>query len=123
MVHQGSASNARPHVPIVSGQKLAQLEWDFLSRLSHFTALACSGYHLFRSSQNYLDNKNLSSLEDYRDGLERFLFVSQRNKLFHADGITKLSRRWRKVIEGNSLMEKNTRKGENTYFSLMEKGN
>lgn len=50
-------------------------------------------------------------------------FFSQRNKLFHADGIMKLSQRWRKVIEGNSSMENNTRKGENTYFSLMEKGN
>lgn len=124
MVHQGSPSNARPHVPIVSGLKLAQLEWDFLSRLSHFTALACSGYHLFRSSQNYLDNKNLTSLEDCKDGLDRFLFLfSQRNKLFHADGIMKLSQKWRKVIEGNSSMENNTREGENTYFSLMEMGN
>lgn len=122
MVHQGSASNARPHVPIVSGQKLAQLEWDFLSRLSHFTALACSSYHLFRSSttstiRTYLLWKTTGT--DWNV----FFFFSQRNKLFHADGITKLSQRWRKVIEGNSLMENNTRKGENTYFSLMEKGN
>lgn len=69
MIYQ---DNARSHVSIVTRQKLLKLGWDILPRLPYSAHLPRSDYHLFRPLENYLDNKNLSSMEDCENELRCF---------------------------------------------------
>lgn len=42
--------------------------------LPYSSDLTRLGYHLFRSLRNHLNNENLSSLKDWKNGVERFFF-------------------------------------------------
>ena len=72
--HQDSA---RPHISLMTGQKLLQLGWEVLI---HLPDIAPSDFHLFRSSQNSLNGKNFNSLEDCKRHLEQFF--AQKDKKF-----------------------------------------
>jgi len=50
-------------------QKLVQLGWDVLPHPPYSPDLAPSDYHLFRSLQNSLNEKNFDSLEAYKNHL------------------------------------------------------
>ena len=65
--------NTRPHVSLMTRQKLLQLGWEVLSHLPYSPDIAPLDFHLFQSFQNFLNGKNFSSLEDYKKHLEQFL--------------------------------------------------
>ena len=53
--------NARPHTNLVTRKKLLELGWEVMPHLPYSPDLAPSDYHLFRSLQNYLNDKKFDS--------------------------------------------------------------
>ena len=92
--HQG---NARPHISLMTMQKLLQLGWEVLIHLLYSLDIAPLDFHLFRSLQNSLNGKNFNSLEDCKRDLEQFF--AQKDKKFWEDGIMKLPEKWQKLVE------------------------
>ena len=72
--------NARPHVSLMTRQKLLQLGWEVLIHPPYSSDIAPSGFHLFRSLQNSLNGKNFNSLEDCKMHLKGFF--AQKDKEF-----------------------------------------
>ena len=64
---------ARPRVSLTTRQKLSQPGWEVLSHPPCSPDTAPSVSHLFRSSQNSVNGRNLNSLEDCRDTWNSFL--------------------------------------------------
>ena len=62
--------NARPHVSLMTRQKLLQLGWEVLIHPPYSPDIAPSDFRLFRSLQNSLNGKN--SLGDCKRHLEQF---------------------------------------------------
>ena len=89
--------NTRPHVSLMTRQKLLQLGWEVLIHPPNSPDIAPSGFHLFRSLQNCLNGKNFNSLEDCKRHLEQFF--AQKDKKFWEDGIMTLPEKWQKVVE------------------------
>ena len=56
--------NSRPHVSLMTRQKLLQLGWEVLIDPPYSPHFALSDFHLFWSLQNSLNGKNFNSLED-----------------------------------------------------------
>ena len=88
--------NARPHVSLMTREKLLQIGWEVLIHPLYSPDIAPSDFHLFRSLHNSLNGKNFHSLEDCKRHLEQ-LFV-QKDKMFWEDGIMKLPE---KMAEGS----------------------
>ena len=88
---------ARPHVSLMTRQKLLQLGWDVLIHLPHSSDVTPLDFHLFWSLQNSLNGKNFNSLENCKRHLEQFF--AQKDKKFSQDGIMKLPEKWQKVVE------------------------
>ena len=78
-------------------QKLLQLVWEVLIHPPYSPDIASSDFHLFRSSQNSLNGKNVNSLKDRKRHLEQFF--AQKDKKFWEDGNMKLPEKWQKVVE------------------------
>ena len=91
--------NARPHVSLMTRQKLLQLGWEVLIHPPYSPDIAPLDFHFFRSLQNSLNGKNFNSLEDCKTQLEQFF--AQKDKKFWEDGIMKLPGKWQKVVEQN----------------------
>ncbi|XP_012060168.1 PREDICTED: histone-lysine N-methyltransferase SETMAR-like [Atta cephalotes] len=89
--------NARPHVSLITRQKLLELGWDVLPHPPYSPDLAPSDFHLFRSLQNSLNGKSFNSLIEIKNHLEKFF--AEKPERFWKDGIFKLPERWRKVVE------------------------
>ena len=64
--------NARLHVSLMTRQKLLQLGWEVLIHPLYSPDITPSDFHLFQSSQNSVNGKNFSSLEDCKRHLEHF---------------------------------------------------
>ena len=62
--------DARPHVFLMTRQKLLQLGWEVLIHPPYSPDIAPLDFHLFRSLQNSLNGKNFNSLEDCKRHLE-----------------------------------------------------
>jgi len=91
--------NVRPHVSMMTRQKLLRFGWDVLVHPPYSPDLAPSDYHLFRALQNNLNNKNFSSPDVLKNHLDDFF--AQKSQDFYERGIMKLVKRWQKVIEQN----------------------
>ncbi|XP_032467124.1 nucleotide triphosphate diphosphatase NUDT15 isoform X1 [Phocoena sinus] len=87
----------RPHVSLMTRQKLSQLGWEVLIPPPYSPDIAPSDFHLFRSLQNSLNGRNFNSLEECKRHLEQFF--AQKDKKFWEDGIMKLPEKWQKVVE------------------------
>ena len=87
---------ARPRVSLTTRQKLSQPGWEVLSHPPCSPDTAPSVSHLFRSSQNSVNGRNLNSLEDCRDTWNSSLLKKIK---FWKDGSMKLPERWQKVVE------------------------
>ena len=93
--------NARPHVSLMTRQKLLQLGWEVLIHPPYSPDIASLDFHLFWSLQNSLNGKNSNSLEDCKRHLEQFF--AQKDKKLWEDGIMKLPEKWQKVVEQNGV--------------------
>ena len=89
--------NARPHVSLMTKQKLLQLGWEVLIHPLYSPDIAPLDSHLLWSLQNSFNGKNFYFLEDYKRHLEQFF--AQKDKKFWEDGIMKLPEKWQKVVE------------------------
>ena len=89
--------NARPHVSLMTRQKLLQLGWEVLIHMLYSPDIAPSEFHLFWSLQNSLNEKYFNSLEDCKRHLEQFF--AQKDKMFWEDRIMKLPGKWQKTEE------------------------
>ena len=92
--------NARPHVSLMTRQKLLQLGWEVLIHPPYSPDIATSDFHLFRSLQILSMEKYFNSLEGCKTHLEQFF--AQKDKKCWEDGIMKLSEKWQNVVEQNS---------------------
>ena len=92
--------NVRPYVSLMTGQKLLHLGWEVRIHLLYSPDIAPLDFHLFRSLQNSLNEKNFDSLEDCNRHLEQFF--AQKDKKFWENGIMKLPGKWQKVVEQNN---------------------
>ena len=77
--------NSKPHVSLMTRQKLLQLGWEVLIHPPYSPGTAPSDFHLFQSLQNSLKGKNFHSLEDCKRHLEQFF--AQKDKKFWEDGV------------------------------------
>ena len=91
--------NARPHVSLMTRQKLLRLGREVLIHPLYSPDVAPSDFHLFRYLHNSLNGKNFNSLEDCKRHLEEFF--AQKDKKFWESGIIKLPEKWQKVVEQN----------------------
>ena len=90
--------NVRPHISLMTRQKLLQLGWEVLIHPPYSPdIIAPSDFHLLRSLQNFLNGKNVNSLEYCKRHLEQFF--AQKDKKSWEDGIMKLPEKWQKVVE------------------------
>ena len=108
--------NARPHVSLMTKQKLLQLGWEVLIHPLYSPDIAPSDFHLFQSLQNSLIGKNFNSPEDCKRHLDQFF--AQKIKMFWEDGIMKLPGKWQKVVgkRVNTLCNKVLGKNEKCVF-------
>ena len=65
--------NARPHVSLMTRQKLLQVGWEVLIHPPYSPDITPLDFHLFRSLQNSLNGKNFNSLEDCKRHLNSSL--------------------------------------------------
>ncbi|GFY32719.1 mariner Mos1 transposase [Trichonephila clavipes] len=91
--------NARPHTSLVTRQKLLQLVWDTMLHPPYSPNLAPSDYYLFRSLQNFLDDKTFTSNEEVKSHLDQFFASKDQN--FYERGIMLLPERLQKVLDQN----------------------
>ena len=69
MFHQ---NNARLHASLTTRQKLSLLGWEVLMHLLYSPDIIPSYVHLLQSFQNYFNNKNFNSMEDFKSHLKQF---------------------------------------------------
>ena len=70
--------NVKPHVSLMTRQKLLQLGWEILIQLPYSLDIIPSGINLFWFLQNSLNGKIFSSLEDCKRHLEHFFTQNQK---------------------------------------------
>ena len=91
--------NARPHTAKLTRDKLKELGWEVLPHPAYSPDFAPSDYHLFRSLQHFLENKEYKSREELKADLDLF-FASQPQE-FYSSGINKLPERWQQVVDSD----------------------
>ena len=72
--------HTRPHVSLMTRQKLLRLGWEVLVHPPYSPDIAPSDFHLFQSLENSLNGKNFSSLENCKRHLEQFF--AQKDEMF-----------------------------------------
>lgn len=91
--------NARPHAAKITQEKIKEINLELLPHPPYSPDIAPSDYHLFRSLEHSLRNKNFTSLTQVRNHLDAF-FISKEPD-FYKRGIEKLPKLWRNVINND----------------------
>ena len=71
--------------------------WDMRFFLIHL--IAPSDYHLFRSLQNFLNEKVFNDFDEIKSGIEEF--IKSKPPEFFRNGIEKLVTKWQQVIDND----------------------
>lgn len=97
--------NARPHVSIMTQQKLNELGWEILTHPPYSPDIAPSDYYLFRSLQNHLNGKKMESFDAVKKCVDDFF--DSKPAEFYEKGINKLTERWNDVVcnQGNYVID------------------
>jgi histone-lysine N-methyltransferase SETMAR len=91
--------NARPHAAKLTQEKIRQLNWEVLPHPPYSPDIAPSDFHLFRSMEHSLKNKNFKNIDQVRNHLEEYF--SSKDTKFYQRGIETLPTRWQKVIDND----------------------
>ena len=91
--------NPRPHVSLMTRQKLLLLDWDVVSS-AVFTRHCTFRFPFISVFTKFSEWKKGNSLEDCKRHLEWFFL--KMIKKFWEDGIKKLPEKWQKIVEQNS---------------------
>jgi histone-lysine N-methyltransferase SETMAR len=91
--------NARPHTAKKTRKKIDELGWEFLPHPAYSPDLAPSGYHLFRSLSNHLENRHYDNRDDLQNDLEDFF--RSKSSSFYDRGTCQLPIRWEEVVENS----------------------
>ena len=112
--------NARPHVSLMTRQKLLQLGWEVLIHPPYSSDIETVYVHLFWSLQNSLCGKKFNFQEDHKNHLD-WLFA-QKDKKFWEQRIMKLPEKWQKAVEQNfnKVLGENEKFVFYFYFKLKE---
>src|SRR5262245_45481822 len=89
--------NARLHVAKLTRNTLEELRWEVLPHPAYSPDLAPSDYHLFRSLQTGLEEKEFENSEEVKKYLQSFF--DQKSSAFYERGIRALPERWTHVID------------------------
>ena len=87
--------NARPHVAMVTKQKLQEFDWAILHHSPYSSDLAPTDYHLFLSLSNSLTNKILNNETELKNHIQTF--IDSKPPGFYSKGIHKLPIKWQEV--------------------------
>ena len=90
---------ARPHVAMVTTEKLDKLGWTVLPHPAYSPDLAPTDYHLFLSLSNSLSNRNFTDETELKHYLQAFF--DSKSPHFYSSGIHKLPLKWQEVIDNN----------------------
>ena len=91
--------NARPHVSIMTRQKLHELGYETLDHPPYSPDLSPSDYHFFKHLDNFLREKCFKNQEDAKNAFNDF--IASRTSDFYSTGIKKLLSRWQNCIDSN----------------------
>ena len=91
---------ARPHVSLMTRQKLLQVGREVLIHPLYSPDIVPSDFHFFQSLQNYLNGKKFNSMDNCKSLLHQF-FV-QKDKKFLEDRIIKMPGKRQKAVKQNS---------------------
>ncbi|KAF7493631.1 Histone-lysine N-methyltransferase SETMAR [Sarcoptes scabiei] len=88
--------SARPHISLITRQKILELGWEVLLHPQNSPDLSPSEYHLFKHLQNLFNQIKLSSKEAVEFRLIKFFSKRQD---FYRNGIMALPSKWSEVIQ------------------------
>lgn len=91
--------NARPHVAKSVSDVLKQLNWEMLPHPPYSPDIAPSDYHLFRSMAHGLAKQQFKNYQDVKKWLDEWIASKQVN--FFCDGIRKLIKNWKNVVDND----------------------
>lgn len=88
--------NAKPHVAKKTQKKLKDLDWEILPHPPYSPDISPSDYHLFRSLDNFMRNRQFTDEGALKTALDNF--ITSRDRQFWENGIESLSERWKKLL-------------------------
>lgn len=91
--------NARPHVSMMTRQKLHELKYEILDHPPYSPDLSPTDYHFFKHLDNFLRDKCFNNQKDAEAAFNDF--IASRTPEFYEAGINKLVTRWEKCVESN----------------------
>ncbi|GFX61640.1 histone-lysine N-methyltransferase SETMAR [Trichonephila clavipes] len=88
--------NARPHCARKTLERINGLGWEVLPHPPYSPDIAPTEFHLFRSMQHFLTNKNIQNLDDLKNAI--FRYFSEKPINFFRSSVGNLHTRWQKVV-------------------------
>lgn len=91
--------NARPHVSMMTRQKLHTLRYETLDHPPYSPDLSPTDYHFFKHLDHFLREKLFKSRDDIENAFNDF--VQSRTSEFYVSGINKLPYCWQRCVDSN----------------------
>ncbi|KAK6764268.1 hypothetical protein RB195_024548 [Necator americanus] len=91
--------NARPHVSLITRQKLHELNYESLDHPPYSPDLSPTDFHFFKHLDNFLQEKHFRNQDDAETAFDEF--IASRTPDFYDIGIKKLVSHWQKCINCN----------------------
>ncbi|KAK6747273.1 hypothetical protein RB195_000466 [Necator americanus] len=91
--------NARPHVSLITRQKLHELNYETLDHPPYSPDLSPTDFHFFKHLDIFLQEKHFRNQDDVETAFDEF--IASRTPDFYDIGIKKLVSRWQKCVNCN----------------------